>query len=230
MSIMNIFHKHEEHKNEVLSKEEMISKYFKTISNVEKEQICSWCKVQEAQTDNQKFYINILERAIKCGVADYCIATLEPSVENDMIYYQEGERVASGFTLEEWAKMAKEFCPERNSRLATLEELFFFYAYRNTQNLWSITDICDSSTEIGNYWDAPKAKNGFEVAGKRKTAGYFDGIGNTSKICCYDDLVFSIIGGHFDKSGADYPVAGYIKFCNRVKKVYRFSVGVVVCD
>ena len=227
---MDFFHRHEETKDVILSKEEVLVKYFKAIGNTEKEQIGSWCKVQEAQTEKQEFYLNVLARTRKYGIADFCIATLEPSVKNGKIYYQKGEKVAKGFTLEEWDKMAKEFCPERNSRLATLEELFLFYAYRNAQDLWSISDVCDSSIGIGNFFDAPKAKNGFETSGHRETAGYFDGIGNTSKICRYDDLVFTVTGGHFDKSGADYPVAGYIKFCHKPKQIYRYSVGVVVCD
>ena len=106
---------------------DMVKKYFQFIDAEKRMAVEEWRKNQSATSLHEEFYLGILERA-KGIEKNINIATLEPSVKDGNIFYHENEVVAIDYTLEEWDEMAKAFMPERNSRLATLDELFVFYA------------------------------------------------------------------------------------------------------
>jgi len=212
------------------SKEYMVKNYFRVMDEMVKDEVTAWCAKQKVKTESEDFLIQLLKKENENFVEPYIIQVLEVSCNESGLYYKKGDKVARGYELGAWERMAKEFYPELNSRLAKLGQIFIFYAYRGVNKYWTITELCDDSHGIGNYWDSPKAAHGFETSGKRIAAGYSDGIGNTSKVCKYDDYLYAVCGGHAGKTGESWPIVGHIDFSKDLKKVYSYASAVLVCN
>jgi len=211
------------------NKEYMLEKYFFRMTEVHKDKISGWNKLQEPKNDAQDFFLFELKKAIDDFNKSFRIQHMEASAKEGKLYYREGEKVAIGYKLFQWNTMAKQFLPEYNSRVTTMGHLFLFYALRCVEVFWTIEDLCDNSYRFGNFWDAHKSKHTFEVAGQRKAAGFCDGIGNTSKICMYNEKIYAVCGGHCGRNGED-AVAGYIDFSKDTNKLYNYASVVVECD
>ena len=85
-------------------------------------------------------------------------------------------------------KGAKEFAPERGSRLGTELEYMGFIGVllkKMVAEGWTVKDawkaVCDDSTQLGHFCDSLDAKNDFELTGSREVCGFFD-LANTYKI------------------------------------------------
>jgi hypothetical protein len=73
--------------------------------------------------EREKVFKELLTDVIKSGVSDFYRPKLDPSLDaNDKICYQTGLKPAVGKSYNWWKKNAKEFCPERKSRLGTKSE------------------------------------------------------------------------------------------------------------
>ncbi len=69
------------------------------------------------ENDREKAFKELLTKVIKFGVSDFYRPKIDPGFDKQgNICYQAGLRPAVGKSYNWWAKSAKEFCPERNSR------------------------------------------------------------------------------------------------------------------
>jgi len=123
-------------------------------------------------SENEKRFLNRVEKALQNINDVYYIATIEPSIDRmGKLYYKPGDPVATKLKLGEWDEKVGEYCPSRNSRIAKSEELYLWYAYRVARNYWTLKYLCD----------APIHFNELEVSAKKKIGGFADGITNTRK-------------------------------------------------
>lgn len=177
-------------------------KYFFLMGKEERQAVKLWFAYVLPTTKRQSDFLKIVRKALNVVNYDYQIATIEPSLtDNERIFYKEGERVANRFPLlSKWKWKAKEFAPAWGSDLATLYELFLWYAYRIATDLWSIEYVCDDSSSIGNFVESPDSSLEFEVTGKRKIGGFADGVSNTSKLVAHEGF-FAECGSCYHSSG-----------------------------
>lgn len=80
-------------------------------------------------TKNEKQFIRILKKAIRKIKHDYWILD-NPSVVKAQICFTKKRAESFGFSFEEWKNMAKEYAPNRGSRLANIYELAILHALR----------------------------------------------------------------------------------------------------
>lgn len=158
-------------------------KYFSRIGEEERNRVAIWYAEQKPTTTEQEKFLNKVGDALVTIVDDYQIATIEPSLDEEgNIYYMQGRPVGRGITYREWFQKAIEFAPEYGSDVATLEQLFLWYAYRIVRGDLTLEYVCDDSSGAGNYCNAPKTTGKLEVTGAREVGGERDGQGNTCKI------------------------------------------------
>lgn len=185
--------------------------YFFTMGRDEREVVAKWYSTVQAKTNRQKDFLDEVGKAIEKVDYNYKISNIEPSRDKDgYLYFEEGKIVTMQYPFETWAKMAEEFAPEYESRMASIYELVLWYAYRIANGYWTLLDVCDNSSSAGNYWDSPSASKNFELSGNREVGGFKDGIGNTCKIVM-DECGYIICGGSCYDSGEKYPVGNFSK-------------------
>lgn len=169
----------------------MKKKYFLKMGKEEREEVRKWYKNQKSEKTSQNEFIRIVGEAI-CNIEyDYKIAIIEPSKsENGGIYYEAGKEVLRNLSCREWEMLARNYAPEHGSRLATLYELFLWYAYRIAKEYFSICDVCDMT-----YLTVKDFVHIFEPSAEHIIGGFADGIGNTYKIVKDSKGAFALCGG-----------------------------------
>ena len=182
------------------------AKFFTKITVEDREKVKNWLAEQNGETDREKSFLKRVREAVKTVNYDYWIANLEPSVNNGTIYYAEERYVGVAFSGNEWIKMAKEYAPERGSRLSNLHELFIWYALRIVNGLWTLDYVANDSSSAGNYRNAPRAIHSMEKTGVRMCGGHRDGQGNSFKIVTSAGG-YVLVGGCYEMGGDYYPVA-----------------------
>lgn len=141
---------------------------------------------------------------------------------NSEICYAPNKRPAIGKNYEWWNANAKDFWPDRSSRLGTKDEYIAFLGFILKKLIlsgWNVNAawyaICDDSRALGHYWDSPNAqKDDFERTGKREICGFCD-LGNTMKILapnCEEDDGIWIAGGCYYDEGKYNPLADLFCF------------------
>lgn len=169
----------------------------------------------DPKTTAEKRFKESLEEVIRNGVKDFYLPNMDPSfADANTIHYVAGEGPAVGKSYNWWTKAAKEFMPDRGSRLGTKSEYIAFLAVLIkvlVQNGWSTKKawnaVCNNSKEIGHYWDSVEAKGTFEKTGSREIYGFFD-LGNTCKILSADKNcdAFVVTGGYYNCNGGSDPL------------------------
>ena len=205
----------EQYKNIVLEKEKRTNEfyYFTKISAKDRECVKEWLESQRGiKKSKERIFLEKVVEAVQKIDYDYWIATLEPSVANGNIYYAEVEEVGVGFSCVQWKQMAKQFAPERNSRLAMQQELILWYALRIAKGFWTLNYVCYSclSEEIykRRIWKDVKI---MEKTGARVCGGYKDGLGNTYKIVTDKESFMTISGCIIDETC--YPISKVCSVC-----------------
>lgn len=130
-----------------------------------------------------------LTEVIKEGVHDFYRPNMDPSFDSHgKICYQAGLEPAVGKSYNWWEKNAKDFCPERKSRLGTMSEYVAFIGVllkKLVESGWSIADawnaVAYDSKNLGHYKDSDGALHDFEPTGSREICGFFD-LANTIKL------------------------------------------------
>ena len=202
-------------------------RHFCFIGKEERETVKLWVNSVKCNTLSQMKFVEAVKEAINSVKYDYWISTIEPSMnKKGKLFLAPGKKVLRGISYVEWEKKGEEFSPERNSGLASLKELFIWYALRVANNFWSLDYVCDDSSSEGNYWNSPYSAKQFEVSGSRKVGGFADGIGNTGKIVM-SDTDFVICGGYCSNRGHLYPVADVNK-CDEPMSISYTGTGVIV--
>jgi len=184
------------HKGNINVEEQL--KYFFIMGKRERLKVIEWYLAQKSPTTRQLTFLNFVKLGIENIKYDYLVPTIEPSIKDNYIYYKEGEPVAVGLSCIECEEKARDFAPIYESGLATLEELYMWYAYRIAMGYWNISYVCN------NFLIRPKEtvpQNGLLVSGARKSAGARDGVENTFKIVkC--GAKFCLVGKCFKKRSA----------------------------
>lgn len=171
-------------------------------------------------TPHEEEFKEAVEKVIKAGVQDFYRPTLDPSFDSDgQICYQAGMKPAVGKSYNWWAKEAKNFCPERKSRLGTYSEYIAFLAVLIKELVdagksleWAWTAVCFDSEELGHYWDFSDATYKFEVTGNREVCGWSD-LANTYKILAENEET----GGFWLASGC----CNFVSFDAPLARLYR---------
>lgn len=158
----------------------------------------------------------LLEEAIESGLKDFYRPVCDPSLDKaENICYVSDAKPAVGKSYNWWKETAKQFCPERGSRLGTKKEYIAFLGIlikKLSKSGWSIAKVwnavCNDSKELGHYWNSPNAKHGFEPTKSRKVCGFYD-LANAYKILSEDEEAggFWLAGGCCNNIGYIFPLA-----------------------
>lgn len=171
----------------------------------------------QPKTKKEKEFKEQVEKAIKSGLKDFYRPKCDPSLsEEGSICYVPGKKPVVGKSYNWWEKVAKEFCPERNSRLGTKYDYIAFVAVLIKELIasgksieWAWNAVYNDSKELGHYWNSKDAKHNFETTGSREICGFYD-LANTGKILEEDEngIGFWIAGAHYHCFSDCYPLAG----------------------
>ena len=208
-------------------------RYFFKMGENERAIVKEWReKIQRTGSDMCKIFLYRVDTALTNVNYDYYIATIEPSMKARKLYYEPGNEVATGLTAEQWETKAKNYAPNLGSRLASIDELILWYAYRIAKGYWSLKYVSHDSSDQGNYrsYLNPSARALFrttkDLSGVKKVGGFKDGIGNTYKVVKNDSGSFWKVGGYFNDVGWQYPAA-FVEFLTPTK-IKGGASGVVV--
>jgi len=182
--------------------------YFFRMDMMARQIIVPWLVYVKPKTKAQEEFVevirDILSDSTKCY--DYKIAIIEPSPSGrDGITYDCDSDVYTAPLPSYWEEKARDLVLGY-SRIATLEELYLFYAYRIAMGYWTIEYVCDDSSSDGNYNDSPVSSKKKDKSGAKEVGGFNDGIGNTIKLVMKDGVP-TLVGGSYEMSGKTHPVA-----------------------
>ena len=184
----------------------------------------------EPETNCQKKFKKMLIDAIESGLSDFRAQRMDASFDEEgNLCYKSGMKPAVGKSAKWWYEKAKEFMPEKNSRLGTTKQRIAFLGllikylidergYR-ISNAWKA--VCDQSRDLGHYLDSEDAKYEFELTGCRQLGEWCD-LANTCKItidkepCDFFLFVedrFSSFGGYYNNDGFHWPLVSVNKIC-----------------
>lgn len=174
-------------------------------------------------SDEERTFKKLLEEAIKSGLKDFYRPVFDPSLDKaENICYVSDAKPAVGKSYNWWKETAKQFCPERGSRLGTKKEYIAFLGIlikKLSKSGWSVAEawnaVCNDSKELGHYRNSPNAKHKFETTNSRKVCGFYD-LANTYKILSEDEEAggFWLAGGYYGNSSNYVPLADLNHYCN----------------
>lgn len=205
------------------------SDVFFRITASKREKVRKWLaehKLKEKRTPGEIYFLDVLSDALEEINYNYEIATMEPTVVDGKIAYIKGKDVAVNYSIKDWIKMAEEYLPERGSRLATLYELFIWYAWRIVKGYWTLGYVANDSSSAGNFCNSPKATHKLELTGTIKCGGFRDGQGNSCKLVTYKNI-FATVGGNFDNNGYNSTVHNVFLHYS-LDDIINFDCGVLV--
>ena len=181
--------------------------YFFLMGKEEIEQVRQWFEGVTPTTEAQKEFLEIVSEALGFIHYSYRISAIEPSMkENGCLFFEAGKPVEVRLSLKEWRDKCKGFAPVWNSRMASIHELYLWYAWRVLKGYWTLEYICDDSSDGANYFTSPNPSHKCEVSGSRMIGGFADGTGNSYKIASYGYGI-AVCGGKYDDYGNVFPVA-----------------------
>ena len=170
----------------------------------------------EPTNEREEIFKEGLTEVIRKGIRDFYRPKNDPSFNRDGtgVTYKAGNKPAVGKSYNWWKKVAKEFMPERNSRLGTKSEYVAFLGVLIKKLVddekWSVAKawdaVCNNSKELGHYIDSEDAKYEFEDTGMREICGFFD-LANTCKILAEDEDDFWLAGGNYYGNSSYCPLA-----------------------
>ncbi len=231
---IEIFSIHEGlNQEEIKGTQEYIEKYFPIVKASTLSLEDEFLK-HEPETNQQTRFKNALNSAIKSGLSDFRAQRMDACFDEEgNICFKAGMKPAVGkLSANDWKRVAKEFLPEKESRLGTTKERIAFLGllikYLIEEKGYKVKDawkaVCDQSKDLGHYWDSENAKHEFEDTGSRQIGEWCD-LGNTCKITEEDEASgFSLVGGCYFFSGDFYPLADVGSF-GYPGGVYYRSVG-----
>lgn len=137
----------------------------------------------------------VISNAICSGVKNFYRPKCDPSFTNcgESICFAFGKKPAVGKSYNWWESNAKEFCPERNSRLGTKLQYGAFLGVlikKLVESGWEVATawnaVCNDSRELGHYLNSEGASYAWEPTGSREICGFFD-LANAYKILAEDE-------------------------------------------
>ena len=180
----------------------------------------------ELTSDNQRKFKKLLTEAIESGLSDFWRPKLDPSFneERNGLVFEVGKMPAVGKSYNWWKEKARQYLPERGSRLGTKTEYVAFLGVlikKLVASGWPMSKaweaVCDDSIELGHYRNSENAKYDFEVTGSREICGSCD-LANMCKILAWDEEMggFWLAGGFYIGSSPYYPLADLGRCTDRV--------------
>ena len=178
----------------------------------------------QPKTQDEREFKERVEKAIKSGLKDFWRPVCDPSFDDKgRICYAPCNKPAVGKSYNWWAKNAKEFEPERGSRLGTKSEYIAFLAVlikelvaSGKSSEWAWNAVCNNSKELGHYWNSKNSKHAFEDTGSREICGWYD-LANCYKILAEDEEAgsFWLASSDYSRSSDSFPLADlYHDDCN----------------
>lgn len=218
---------------EIKGTQEYIDKYF-PIAKASTLSLEDEFLKHEPETEEQRKFKNALISAIKSGLSDFRAQRMDACFDEEgNICFKAGMKPAVGkLSVKDWKRVAKEFLPEKESRLGTTKERIAFLGllikYLIEEKGYEVKDawkaVCDQSKDLGHYWDSENAKHEFEDTGSRQIGEWCD-LGNTCKITEEDEAGgVSLVGGYYNCCGLNCPLADVFSIDNPYD-VYYDSVG-----
>lgn len=157
------------------------------------------------ETPNQRSFKERLIRVIKSGISDFRAQKIAPSFDaKGNITYKYGDGVATKQSVEWWYDKAKEFMPERNSRLGTTDERIAFLGTLLKELIsgekkiavdeaWKA--ICDDNTILEKYMDCLDTES-IVTTGNGEIGSWYDlRTAATITVEQEEELKFSLVGG-----------------------------------
>ena len=187
------------------------------------------------QNEVKALIIEVIDKKVKNFYRPKC----DPSFTEDGkgICFMPGKLPAVGKSYNWWYDAAKEYKPERNSRLGTRLQYGAFLGVLIKKLVkegkdveWAWNALCNDSHELGHYWNSENAKHDFEPTGSRMICGFYD-LANTYKILAEDEEAggFWLAGGFYIASGCNFPF-GDLCHCYDRGGNFDYSVGWLVLD
>ncbi len=218
---------------EIKGTQEYIDKYF-PIAKASTLSLEDEFLKHEPETEEQRKFKNALISAIKSGLSDFRAQRMDACFDEEgNICFKAGMKPAVGkLSVKDWKRVAKEFLPEKESRLGTTKERIAFLGllikYLIEEKGYQVSDawkaVCDQSKDLGHYADSENPKYNFEDTGSRQVGEWCD-LGNTFKITEDDEASgFSLVGGYYFSNGYNYPLAVVISI-NYPNCVDYYGVG-----
>ncbi len=218
---------------EIKGTQEYIEKYFPIVKASTLSLEDEFLK-HEPETKEQRKFKNALISAIKSGLSDFRAQRMDAYFDKEgNICFKAGMKPAvRKLSVNDWKRVAKEFLPEKESRLGTTKERIAFLGllikYLIEEKGYQVSDawkaVCDQSKDLGHYADSENPKYNFEDTGSRQVGEWCD-LGNTCKITENDEAgCFSLVGGSYANFGDCYPLA-CVDDIDFPYDVYVYSVG-----
>ena len=200
---------------EIKGTQEYIEKYFPIVKASSLSLNDEFLKY-EPQTEKQTRFKNALTSAIKSGLSDFRAQRMDACLDEEgNICFKVGMKPAVGKSANWWKKNAKDFMPEKESRLGTRKERIGFLGllikYLIEEKAYTVGDawkaVCDQSKDLGHDCDSENAQQDMEDTGSRQVGKWYD-LANTCKIIISDEEgVFLLIGGIYYVDGSEYSLA-----------------------
>lgn len=163
---------------------------------------------------------DLISEAIQKGVKNFYRPRGDVSftADGNGLCYAPGKMPAVDKSFNWHEKAAKNFMPERNSRLGSKYEYGAFEGVlikklvaegKTVETAWH--EVCCDSRKLGHFADSENAKYDFEPTGSREICGFCD-LGNAYKILARDDKDdgFWLAGGNCYHEGYESPIADLV--------------------
>lgn len=116
-------------------------KYFSKMGKKERKIVKCWLRKQKPQNDIEEIFLKFVKDSVNEVHYGFYIATVEASLDENGLYYKEGDSTCNSLSNEEWAMKAKKFAPEYKSDLASLGELYYWLAYKVANGELTLDDF-----------------------------------------------------------------------------------------
>lgn len=202
--------------------------YFFHMGAYEREVVSNWLDSVTSDVITRREFIWNVKEAFDYISYDYNISAVEPSIVGGRLEFNEGKNVLRGITVAEWEELAKNYNPEKSSRLADIHELLLWYAYRVAIGAWDIAYVCDTKSFYEEELEMALALSQIQKTGAKIVGGFADGTDNTSKIVRWDGNSHCYLGGRYKGHGGiispAQKAASYVDNNSR----YNYASGVIV--
>ena len=177
----------------------------------------------EPKTNMEKNTSRLISEAIREGVKNFYRPKCDPSFLGylERICFVPGKTPAVGKSYNWWERTAKDFCPERSSRLGTRLEYFAFLGVlikKLVERGWEVATawnaVCNDSRNLGNYWNFEGSRHNWEPTGSRCICGFCDLV-NIYKLLAEDKEA-----GGFWLAGSNY--CG-LSWCNPLANIEHYD-------
>ena len=165
------------------------------------------------QDQEERKLMLMITEAIKSGLSDFRAQSMDATLDKKgNISYLAGMNPISDKTASWWQENAKNFMPEKNSRLGSKKQRVVFLAILikeliekegySVGKAWRV--VCKESKELGHYRNSKNSSYKLEVTGSRQVGQWYD-LANTSKIVTDERQKFYLVNGNLNHYDYNWP-------------------------